>query len=307
VSARTFTLPSFAKINWILRVRGRRKDNLHELQTVFQTVTLHDKISFTARSNTELQVTCDAPNIPLDESNLILRAAIALRERYSVRKGASIHLEKVIPVEGGLGGGSSNAAIALLGLAHLWEVETNKEELTHLGASLGADVPFFLTGGTALGTGLGTEIKPINEVMAAHLLIIKPEAKVSTAAAYQSLNAPALTKVEGDIILSISRADEQFTISYPDALHNDFEPVVFHLKPELERAKNALLQAGARQALLAGSGSSVFGVFDNQTAQERAVDALREESGWSLFPCATLARAEYLSALGECAAPLGVS
>jgi 4-diphosphocytidyl-2-C-methyl-D-erythritol kinase len=137
------------------------------------------------------------------------------------------------------------------------------------------------------------------------LLIVKPRSKVSTAEAYKSLSAPALTKVDSDTILSISCAEGQFTDFHPDALHNDFEPIVFHLKPEIERAKNTLLRAGARLALLAGSGSSVFGVFENQEAQERAVDALKEERGWRVFRCATVARAEYRAALGERAAPLG--
>jgi 4-diphosphocytidyl-2-C-methyl-D-erythritol kinase len=304
VSDTAFTLPSFAKINWVLRVLGRRPDGFHELRTIFQTITLHDKLSFSARNDNKLELTCDSPDIPLDESNLILRAAIALRTQYGIQKGASIHLEKVIPVEGGLGGGSSNAAIALLGLSYLWGIKTNKRELTLTGASLGADVPFFLTGGTALGTGLGADVKPIDEVWARHLLIVKPESKVSTADAYKALNAPALTKADSDTILSISCADAQFTDFHPDALHNDFEPVVFHLKPEIERAKITLLRAGARLALLAGSGSSVFGVFENEEAQVGAIDALREERGWRVFRCATLSRAEYLAALGESAEPL---
>jgi 4-diphosphocytidyl-2-C-methyl-D-erythritol kinase len=301
VSDTTFTLPSFAKINWVLRVLGRRQDGFHELRTIFQTITLHDNLKFTSRNDDKLQLTCDSPDIPVDESNLILRAAIALQAQYGVRKGASIHLEKVIPLESGLGGGSSNAATTLLGLTHLWGIKTNKQELTLIGARLGADVPFFLTGGTALGTGLGTDVRPINEVTARHLLIVKPGSKVSTAEAYKSLNAPALTKADGDTILSISCADEQFMDFHPDALHNDFEPVIFHLKPEIERAKNTLLRAGARLALLAGSGSSVFGVFEDQEAQERAVDVLREERGWHVFRCATIERAQYWAAL----APLG--
>ena len=305
MSDTAFTLPSFAKINWALRVLGRRRDGFHELRTIFQTVTLHDKLKFAARSDGQLQLTCDSPDIPVDESNLILRAAIVLQAQYGVCKGASIHLEKVIPVEGGLGGGSSNAAMALLGLSYLWDIKTNKQELTLMGASLGADVPFFLTGGTALGTGLGIDVRPINEVTAKHLLIVKPQSKVSTADAYKSLNAPALTKADSDTMLSISCAEEQFTDFHPDALHNDFEPVVFHLKPEIERAKNTLLRAGARLALLAGSGSSVFGVFENQEAQVGAVDTLREERGWLVFRCATLSRAEYRAALGARAAPPG--
>jgi 4-diphosphocytidyl-2-C-methyl-D-erythritol kinase len=226
-----------------------------------------------------------------------------LRNRRRIQRGASINLEKVIPVEGGLGGGSSNAAVALLGLASLWEIETSRQELENIGASLGADVPFFLTGGTALGTGLGTDVSPINDVVAEYLLIVQPEAKVSTIEAYKRLNSPALTKVESDIILSISRADEQFTDSHPNALHNDFEPVVLQMKPEIGRVRNALLDAGARCALLAGSGSSVFGVFDNGEARERAIEAL-EKGEWRIFPCATLSRTAYLAALGACAAPL---
>jgi 4-diphosphocytidyl-2-C-methyl-D-erythritol kinase len=303
VSNRSFTLPSFAKINWVLRVLGRRLDGFHELSTIFQTITLHDKLKFTARDDDRLHLACSSPDIPVDESNLILRAAIALRDQYSGRKGASIHLKKVIPVEGGLGGGSSNAAIALLGLSNLWEIKTNKQELTEIGASLGADVPFFLTGGTALGMGLGTRVRPMDEVAARHLLIVKPHSKVSTAQAYKSLNAPALTKADSDIILSISRADEQFTDFHPDALHNDFEPVVFHLQPEIERVKDTLLRAGARSALLAGSGSSVFGVFDGSESRRRAIEILEKDSGWRLFSCATLSRSAYMEALGACAAP----
>ena len=300
-----FKLPSFAKINWQLRVRGRRADGFHELRTIFQTITLRDEISFVAREDEKLHLTSDSPDIPVDESNLILRAAVALKKKYEIDRGASLHLAKVIPVEAGLGGGSSNAAIALLGLAHLWKIATNRQELAEIGAKLGADVPFFLTGGTALGTGLGTEISPINEMGAKYMLVVKPEAKVSTAEAYKALNSPALTKADSDIILSISRADEQFTDSYPNALHNDFEPVVFHLKPEIGCVKDALLRVGARRALLAGSGSSVFGVFDNSVAQERAIEMLRKESdSWRIFPCATLSRAAYLAALGACAASL---
>lgn len=301
MSVDAFTLPSFAKINWRLRVLGRRADGYHELRTIFQTVTLQDRLTFAARDDDRLLLTSDSPEIPLDETNLVLRAAAALRGARGIRRGASIHLEKVIPVEAGLGGGSSNAAVALLGLARLWEMETGLEELASIGTKLGADVPFFFTGGTALGTGLGTEITPLDDVAAEHLIIVKPEAKVSTAEAYKALNSPALTKAGGDVNLSISRADEQFTDSYPIALHNDFEPVVFNLKPEIERARDALLSVGARSALLAGSGSSVFAVFDKRETRERAAASLKGEGRWHIFPCAALARARYLSALGAAA------
>jgi len=141
-SEQVFTLPAFAKINWTLRVTGRRPDGYHELRTIFQTVALHDRLTFASRRDERLQLSCDAPGIPVDENNLIHRAAIALRLRHGVSRGASIHLEKRIPAGGGLGGGSSDAAIALLGLAHLWRVETDRRELSEIGAGLGADVPF---------------------------------------------------------------------------------------------------------------------------------------------------------------------
>lgn len=283
---------------------GRRPDGYHELQTIFQTVTLHDDLTFTSRADESIRLTCDAPDIPVDESNLIVRAARALREHSGVNSGASIHLAKRIPAEGGLGGGSSDAAIALLGLAHLWRIKIEKRELEEIGARLGADVPFFLTGGTARGTGLGTDISSLADVPETELLIVKPQVGVHTAEAYKALNAPALTKVGGDIILSSSRPQATFSDSFPDELRNDFEPVIFSQQPLIMRARDALLGEGARGAWLAGSGASVFGIFDNATAQERAAEVLSVETGWRVFKCATLSRARYLKELGACVAPL---
>ncbi len=302
--AETFTLPAFAKINWTLRVLGRRADGYHELHTVFQTVTLHDKLTFALRTDDSITLKCDAPDIPVDESNLVVSAAKALQLRYSIKKGADINLEKRIPSAGGLGGGSSNAALALLGLAHLWRIETTRAELEELGAQIGADVPFFFTGGTALGTGLGTEISALTDAPESHLLIVTPDVKVSTAEAYRALNAPALTKVEGDIILSSSRPHTQISDSLHHNLRNDFEPVIFGLHPEILRAKDALARIGARGALLAGSGASVYGLFDEAETRERAAQVLMAETDWRLFKCETLSRANYLRELGACAAPL---
>lgn len=296
----TLTLPSFAKINWALHVLGRRPDNYHELRTIFQTVTLHDRLHLTPSEDGRIEIRCDAPSIPIDESNLIYAAASALRERYGKRQGVRVSLEKRIPAGGGLGGGSSNAAVTLLGLAHLWRIETTKSELAELGASLGADVPFFFTGGTAEGTGLGTQISPLADVDEKHLLIVTPGVKVLTAEAYKALSAPALTKANGDIMLSISRADAQFPGLLPYNLHNDFERVVLRLEPEIERAKKALALAGALATLLSGSGASVFGIFDNREAQARAAVLLESERGWRVFSCQSLGRAGYIKALGRC-------
>lgn len=300
----SFTLPAFAKINLGLRVLGRRPDGYHELRTVFQTITLHDELTFSARNDERIELVCAQPDIPTDESNLVHRAAVALRARYRLRTGARIELRKRIPAGGGLGGGSTDAAVALLGLAHLWQVNTTGPELAALGAQLGADVPFFFTGGMALGTGRGTEISPLAERAKLCLLVVTPGVKIATADAYKALSAPALTKPNHPVKLPISRMEAIAARALADELINDFAPVIFRLEPEIARACAALLQAGARAAALSGSGASVYGIFDSQQEQLRAQAALQDESSWQVFPCATLARAEYGRALGACAAKL---
>jgi 4-diphosphocytidyl-2-C-methyl-D-erythritol kinase len=307
VSTLPFTLPSFAKINCSLRILGKRPDGYHEIRTVLQTVSLHDTLHFTVAED-EISVSCDNPTIPTDRNNLIVRAAIVLRDRYRVRAGVRIHLEKRIPVQAGLGGGSSNAAVTLLGLAHLWKVKTDASELAELASGLGSDVPFFLSGGRALGTATGTSITPLPDLDGLELLIVAPNATISTAEAYKALSSAALTTRNSVSILAISRGStnssdsDQWRIS--DDLGNDFEQVIFDIEPEIGRVKKALLQAGARSALLAGSGSSVFGIFDNREALQRALEKIRKESGWRIFPCATLSREEYIRAMGSCSTPL---
>jgi len=303
-TAHAFTLPAYAKINLGLRVLGRRADGYHELRTVFQTITLHDDLTFAARADKRIELVCAAPDVPADETNLVHRAAVALRERYGLRHGARIEINKRIPAGGGLGGGSADAAVALVGLAHLWQVSTSLQELGAIGARLGADVPFFFTGGTALGTGRGTDIAPLADHPKTHLIVVWPGIKIATADAYKALSAPALTKPDSPVNLPISRTGTEAARALSVELTNDFAPVVFRLRPEIERAHDALLQAGARAAALSGSGASVFGIFDSERAQGSAQAALRGEAGWQVFACATLTRAEYRQALGACAANL---
>jgi 4-diphosphocytidyl-2-C-methyl-D-erythritol kinase len=291
------TIPAFAKINWVLRVLGRRADGYHQIETVLQTVSLHDTLSFSNSPDSDITFSCDDPELPADRSNLVSRAAHALKARYSIKSGAGLRLEKRIPVGSGLGGGSSDAAVALIGLSHLWDLKLQRNELVETAAQLGADVPFFLFGGTALGIGTGTEISPLPDAPDQFLLVLMPNAKVSTKTAYDSLNAPALTTVTGDTILSSSRETADFDLSYPSGLQNDFESVVFRSSPEVESARDALLEAGAGHVLLAGSGASVFAVFENREAQQRAIQALKMEPGWRLFPCKTVGRERYAAAM----------
>lgn len=295
------TLPSFAKINLTLRVLGRRADGYHEIETVLQTVTLRDLLTFRALESREIELACDAPDVPADETNLAHRAAVALRERFRVRRGARIEIEKRVPAGGGLGGGSSNAAVALIALSHLWEIETDAAELGEIGAALGSDVPFFLAGGTALGTGRGESIRPLPDAPPASLLVVSPFVKVSTAEAYKLLNAPALTKDKAAVNFYVSREGADFPRPLREALTNDFEPAVFRRSPEIERARDAVLRSGAQAALLSGSGSSVFGVFDSREHAGRAREILRGESVGRVFACETLTRDGYRESFGECA------
>jgi 4-diphosphocytidyl-2-C-methyl-D-erythritol kinase len=296
-------LPSFAKINWSLRILGKRPDGYHEVVTVLQSVSLCDEIVFELRDDDRISLTCDDPSIPVDETNLIVRAARAL----STRHGAGIKLFKKIPAKGGLGGGSSNAAVTLLALNRLWRLDRAERDLKQIGAQLGADVPFFFIGGTAIGTGIGAQLEEAADMPKQYLLIITPNTSVSTAIAYAALdappltspNAPSLTSIDSLSILSSSFTEPFSGNSSQWPLHNDFEGVIFEREPEIRRAKEALLEAGARNALLAGSGSSVFGIFTHQAARDHALDNLGSETGWRVLACHTLSRSEYLQAMNR--------
>jgi 4-diphosphocytidyl-2-C-methyl-D-erythritol kinase len=288
---------SFAKINRSLRILGKRPDGYHEVETTLQTVSLHDDITFSRCEDQEIVLECDNPEIPTDQTNLIVRAALRLRERCSRTSGVRISLTKRIPAQGGLGGASSNAAVTVLALNCLWDLQLNRSEIATVSAALGSDVPFFLDGGVALARGTGTDVSPLPDLEKSRLLIITPNAKVSTAIAYRALKAPSLTTQGSVSILSSSFAEPGFTDSDHEALYNDFEDVIFEIEPEIKRAKLALLEAGAQGGLLAGSGSSVFGIFENEDTRAQAFADLKSEQGWRVFSCDTISREEYAESL----------
>ncbi len=299
-------LPSFAKINWLLRILGKRPDHYHEVFTVLQTVSLRDELTFELREDDQLTLTCDDPNIPTDQTNLIIKAALVLQERLQRPLGADIKLTKRIPAQGGLGGASANAAVTLIALnGLLGEAGLRPGDLERLATQLGADVPFFTVGGRCLATGIGADLMALQDVPPQPLIIITPNARVATAAAYGALKVGSLTTVDSMPILS-SSFERLFTndrSQWPE-LQNDFERVIFEIEPEIERAKSALLEAGVRGALLAGSGSCVFGVVDDEVTRDRVLDNLKCEAGWRVFSCETISRAEYLKALKPSGFPL---
>lgn len=272
--------------------------------TVLQTITLHDELTFNLSYEGALAIKCDDPTVPIDKTNLVLKAATAFQKACERRFGGEITLEKKIPSQAGLGGASSNAAVTLLAANQFCGSGSGKVDEALNVSRLGADVPFFLVGGRCAATGTGTTLEPLPDGLKKYLIVITPNAKISTAEAYAALKAGSLTTSESASILSSSLAELNSSDSRQWPLRNDFERVIFEIEPEIERAKMALLEEGARGALLAGSGSSVFGVFDSEAARDLALENLRCEAGWRVFSCETLSRDEYFRAMNSSGFPL---
>ena len=279
-----------AKVNLDLRVLGTRSDGFHELRTVFQAIELHDTLTCTARAG-PLALKCRTPGVPLDDTNLVWRAAAALWKalgRAGEPLDTTIAIEKAIPMEAGLGGGSADAAAALVGLARLWG-GVPLTLLREVAAGIGADVAFFLSGGTALGLGRGEEIYPLVDLPPHWIVIIRPPFGVSTAEAYSWYDEDRTAGVKEPRELQI------LPVPWPSRaaqMINDLEPPVVRRHPEINALKAALREAGAVAAAMSGSGSAVFGLFRSRPAALRAVKPL-DRGGTRAFLTRTLTRAEY--------------
>jgi len=272
MSPETCAARSPAKVNLSLRVLGRRSDGYHEVETVFQAIDLWDSIE--ARESKRLALGCNLPAVPVGSSNLVLQAAAALRTRCDHEVGADLFLRKTIPMGGGLGGGSSDAAATLLLLREFWSIAISDAELTELAAGLGSDVPFFLTGGTAIGSGRGERIEPVPFLGSARILLGLPPFGISTAEVYERFTR-RLTPPEDGVRVSGFR-----TLKLPGGKDfcpgtNDLEAVVLEGWPELAAPLTILREEGADYSLVSGSGSSVFGVFDELSDLPRAAAILR--------------------------------
>lgn len=291
--ARTAKVLAFAKINLDLRVLYRRPDNYHELRTVFQTISLADRIqiAFTPARKTSIGV---RGNVDIAD-NLIVRAAEACMGAMRCTGHVEFDLDKRIPMGAGLGGGSSDAAAVLLALPALAGKVLDWPTLFKLGTELGSDVPFFLLGGTAVAVGRGTELYPLPDHAPARGLVVALEIHVSTADAYRGLSAELTTESQQNKMVSFQSA--VWRGSVPGQLEaetshgqNDFETVVFGRHPELESIKRRLLKLGARPALMSGSGSALFGLFSERDQLQRAIQSLRGER---IFPITLVSRGKY--------------
>ena len=290
---REIRIPAFAKVNLRLDILGKRPDTYHELRTIFQTISLHDELKLRDSKASGICLNIQgSESLSLEpvRKNLVYAAVDSLRRELEIRSGVEIDLRKKIPAGRGLGGGSSDAAAALRGYLRLIRRNVPAPRLMEIAASLGADVPFFLFGGRALGIGRGDEIYPLPDVPKLTLLIVSPkDIHVPTPDAYRWLKAPALTKNR-----STSKLWEFCSLCWSaqgSGLSNDFERPVFQRYPQLARIKRVLLQRGATEASLAGSGSAVFGVFPSPALARRAAVGFQDEQ---TFVCETTSRDRYL-------------
>ena len=284
------TVRAHAKVNLDLRVLGVRADGYHELRTVFQAIELHDTL-VCADTPGPFTLKCRDPRVPLDASNLVSKAAAALWTALG-RAGAAadthITIDKRVPIEAGLGGGSADAAAALIALARLWG-GAPVSLLREVGATVGADVPFFLSGGTALGLGRGEEIYPLVDLPPHFVVIVRQPFGVSTAEAYAWYDED---RAAG---LRENRELQLLPVPWPTRaaqMINDLEPPVMRRHQEIGALKQQLRELGATAAAMSGSGSAVFGLFRSRAAAERAVKPL-SRNGAKALVTRTLTRAEH--------------
>ena len=286
-------IKSFAKINLALAVLGKRQDGYHNIHTVFQSISLHDEMEFVVSDQLKLQ--CKGlPDVPI-EDNLVWKAARMLSNAVSVSSGATITLKKQIPFGAGLGGGSSNAAATLLALCRLWEIAMPESDLQSLAAELGSDVPYFLHGGMAVGSGRGEKIDLLPDIPSSNLVVLFPGVHVSTVEAYRSLNLGLTSETEDN---RIHRFCGQMieNKNYLAGIFNDFEASILPAYPYIGEALKFLRQQGATGTLLSGSGSAVFGFFPSEESAFAASHAASREN-WRVFPAKTLSRTEYFHSM----------
>jgi len=279
-----------AKVNLDLRVLGTRPDGYHELRTVFQSVALHDSLLCVARRG-DFTIKCRMPGIPLDDTNLVSKAAAALWSalgREGRPRDVTVTIKKQIPIQAGLGGGSANAAAALQALGRMWG-GAPISLLRDIAAGIGADVPYFLSGGTALGLGRGEEIYPLVDLPAHWVVIVQPPYGVSTAEAYAWYDEDRAAGHREP------REMQLLPVPWPTRaaqMINDLEPPVVRRHPEIGALKILLREAGAVAAAMSGSGSAVFGLFKSQTTADRAIKPLSRGGSRALLT-RTVSRAEH--------------
>lgn len=267
-----------AKLNLFLRVLGKRPDGYHELETLFERVDLADDITFEPHPSA-LSLTCDDPTLPVDDTNLVLKAARLLRQRCRVPAGASMHLSKRVPAGAGLGGGSSDAATTLRGLNKLWDMKLGRVELHSIAAELGSDVPFFLEPSPfAIGRGRGERLEPVAAAIRLSHVLVVPQQRLATKDVYAGMSArPGLTPAGPSISIVAHALSNGSLRELACGLSNDLEPEAIRRCPIITTILSDLRQAGCAAARMSGSGSAVFGICTDPAQAERVAMTLRRQ------------------------------
>ncbi|MGE5575955.1 MAG: 4-(cytidine 5'-diphospho)-2-C-methyl-D-erythritol kinase [Syntrophothermus sp.] len=269
-SGYTVKVRAYAKVNLTLDVLGKRPDGYHELESIMQSIGLYDTLEFRSASD-GIRLSCNHPEVPAGEDNLIHKAARALQESFGLAQGAEIRLEKAIPVAAGLAGGSADAAGTLIGLNALWGLHLSHRELAEVAAGLGSDVNFCLTGGTALAQGRGERVTVLPAAPNFWLVLLKPRFGVSTAEVYRGLDLKSVGDLRPDTVAMLNACVINDFNAIAGGLRNVLESVTLSRYPELSELKAALRRAGAAGVLMSGSGPTVFGIApDEETAEEVA-------------------------------------
>lgn len=274
-SLRSVTLRAFAKVNLSLRVNAARPDGFHDVQTVLQTIDLFDRVTI-ARTRGPFELRCDTPHVPLDRTNLVWKAALGLWQAAGLDgepRGTCITLRKNIPMQAGLGGGSSDAAAALLGLRLVWKVDVSDRQIDVIAARLGSDVPYFLVGGTALALGRGEEVYPLEDLPRLWVVLVIPPFGVSTKDAYAWLDEKRLRE---PFSAAAHEKGSRSLFSYLP-IGNDLEAPVIERHPVVGTLKARLSRCGALVSSMSGSGSTVFGVFESARLASAAARQMRRE------------------------------
>lgn len=268
-------LKALGKINLGLDVLGRRENGYHDVRMVMQTLYLYDQITITKKETPGIELKTNLFYLPVDENNLAYRAAKLLMDEFGVKEGVSIYLDKHIPVAAGMAGGSSNAAAVLFGINRMFDLGLSQQELMDRGVTLGADVPYCIMRGTVLAEGIGEILTPLPALPRCYVLIAKPPISVSTKLVYEKLDSHEIENhPDIDGILEGLEAQDIYKIA--SCMGNVLEKVTIEEYPVIEDIKNVMKEEGALNAMMSGSGPTVFGIFDNKHLARKAADKIRK-------------------------------
>ena len=268
-------LRALAKINLGLDVLGRREDGYHELRMIMQTINMYDQLDMEISEEPGIRITTNLPYVPVNQNNLVYRAANMLLEEFQIKEGLTVDLQKMIPVAAGMAGGSSDAAAAMIGVNRLFQLGLSVKDLMERGVKIGADVPYCLLRGTALAEGIGDRLRALPACPDCYVLIGKPGISVSTKFVYENLHANEL-KSHPRIDEMLDAIQWHNLYKMADLMENVLETVTIPQYPIIEEIKNHMKEHGALNAMMSGSGPTVFGLFDDKTLAEQACEALRE-------------------------------